>query len=86
MNRQTKTDPLNEADLADFLAKQKTKENSENSWSVKVADLDDNYDLSPKNPNKVEVVDYRTPEQIAQEIKELAIDSNRLLDEIIGML
>ena len=81
-----KTDPLNEADLADFLAKQKTKEDSENSWSVKVADLDDNYDLSPKNPNKVEVVDNRTPEQIAQEIKDLATDSNRLLDEIISML
>lgn len=81
-----KTDPLNEADLADFLAKQKAKEDSENSWSVKVADLDDNYDLSPKNPNKVEVVDNRTPEQIAQEIKNLATDSNRLLDEIIGML
>jgi type I restriction enzyme M protein len=48
--------------------------------------LDDNYDLSPKNPNKVEVVDNRTPEQIAQEIKDLATDSNRLLDEIIGML
>ena len=81
-----KTDPLSEADLSDFIAKQQTKEDSVNSWSVKVSDLGDNYDLSPKNPNKIEVVDDRTPEQIAQEIKALAEDSNRLLDEIIGML
>jgi phosphate acetyltransferase len=32
------------------------------------------------------VVLIGTPEQIAQEIKALAEDSNRLLDEIIGML
>ena len=81
-----KTDPLNDNDLAEFVELQKTKADSENSWSVKVSDLNENYDLSPKNPNKVEVVDERTPEQIAAEIKALAEDSNRLLDEIIGML
>ena len=81
-----KTDPLNENDLADFVEKQKTKADSENSWSVKVADLDDNYDLSVKNPNKVEVVDERTPQQIAAEIEALAADSQRLLNEIMEML
>lgn len=81
-----KTDPLNEQDLAEFITLQKTKADSENSWSVKVADLNENYDLSPKNPNKVEVVDERTPEEIAQEIKALADSSNQLLNEIMGML
>lgn len=81
-----KTDPLNDNDLKEFVELQKTKSDSENSWSVKVADLNENYDLSPKNPNKVEVVDERTPEQIAKEIKALAEASNQLLDEIIGML
>ena len=81
-----KTDPLNENDLADFVEKQKTKPDSENSWSVNVADLDDNYDLSVKNPNKVEVVDERTPQQIAAEIEALATDSQRLLNEIMEML
>ena len=81
-----KTDPLNENDLADFVEKQKTKPDSENSWSVNVADLDDNYDLSVKNPNKVEVVDERTPQQIAAEIEALAADSQRLLNEIMEML
>ena len=81
-----KTDPLNENDLADFVEKQKTKPDSENSWSVNVADLDDNYDLSVKNPNKVEIVDERTPQQIAAEIEALAADSQRLLNEIMEML
>ena len=81
-----KTDPLNENDLADFVEKQKTKADSENSWSINVADLNENYDLSPKNPNKVETVDERTPQQIADEIRALASRNQELLDEIIGML
>lgn len=81
-----KQDPLNDKDLSGFVEFQKTKADSENSWSVNVADLNESYDLSPKNPNKVEVVDDRTPEQIAAEIKALAQDSNRLLEEIIEML
>lgn len=81
-----KTDPLNENDLADFVELQKTKADSENSWSIKVADLNENYDLSPKNPNKVEEVDERTPQQIAEEIRALASHNQELLDEIIGML
>lgn len=74
-----KTDPLNENDLADFVEKQKTKADSENSWSINVADLNENYDLSPKNPNKVEAVDERTPQQIADEIEALASDSREKL-------
>ena len=81
-----KTDPLNEGDLAEFVRLQPTQADSQNSWSVAVADLDANYDLSVKNPNKVEVVDERTPEQIAAQIKTLATDSQRLLDEILGMI
>ena len=81
-----KTDPLNENDLAEFVELQKAKTETENSWSVSVADLNEDYDLSPKNPNKVVVVDKRTPEQIANEIKALAEASNQLLDEILEML
>lgn len=81
-----KTDPLNEDDLAEFVKLQETKKETENSWSVDVADLNENYDLSPKNPNKVEEVDERTPQQIAKEIKKLSVKSNKLLDEIIGLL
>ena len=81
-----KTDPLNENDLSEFVTLQPTQADSENSWTVNVADLNEQYDLSVKNPNRVEVVDERTPEQIAGEIKDLANASNTLLDEILAML
>ena len=51
-----------------------------------VASLDENDDLSVKNPNKVEVVDERTPQQIAEEIKTLNEENQRLLDEIMTLL
>lgn len=81
-----KTNPLNEDDLREFVELQKTKADSANSWSVDVSTLDENFDLSVKNPNKVEIVDERTPQQIAEEIKALNDDSQRLLDEIMKML
>ena len=81
-----KTDPLNDKDLAEFVELQKTKADSDNSWSVDIADLNKEYDLTPKNPHKVEVVDTRTPEEIAQQIQALNADSQRLLNEIMKML
>lgn len=81
-----KTSPLTEDDLSEFITLQQSKADSDNSWSIDVADLDANYDLSAKNPNKVEEVDERTPQEIAAEIKALAEDSQQLLDEIMAML
>ena len=81
-----KTNPLNEDDLKQFVELQSTKADSLSSWSVDVASLDENYDLSVKNPNKVEVVDERTPQQIAEEIKTLNEENQRLLDEIMTLL
>lgn len=81
-----KTDPLNDQDLAEFVDLQKSKAESENSWSIAVDTLNENYDLTPKNPNRVEEADNRTPQQIADEIKALALDSNRLLNEIMELL
>ena len=81
-----KTNPLNEQDLSDFVEQQKTLADSENSWSIKVSDLDENYDMSVNNPNKVEVVDNRTPEEIVNEIKALDSENTRLLDELTALL
>lgn len=82
----TKTNPLTEAHLADFLEKLKTQAESENSWSINVADLDENIDLSVKNPNKVEEVDERTPEEIANRIVELNSKNQDLLNDILALL
>lgn len=81
-----KTNPLTEADLEEFVTLQKSKAESENSWSVAVSELDESYDLSVKNPHRVETVDERTPQEIVGTIQALADDSRKLLDEILGML
>ena len=78
----TKTQPLTEADLQDFLEKMKTQEESESSWTVNTADLDENFDLSVKNPNKVEVVDERT----AQEVLDSISDINKNISSAITRL
>ena len=77
-----KTNALNEGDLADFLALQKTKADSENSWSIDVSSLGKDYDLSVKNPNKVEEVDERTSAEIVASLLELQEESQSLLNEI----
>ena len=82
-----KTNPLNDRDLAEFIALSKKKSDSENSWSIKVADLDQsNFDLSVKNPNKVEEVDERTPSEILDEIERLDQESTELLKKIRSLL
>lgn len=77
-----KTNALNEDDLADFLKLQKTKENSENSWSIDVDSLGEDYDLSVKNPNKVEEKDERTPSEIYNSLSELNAQAKSILDDI----
>ncbi len=77
-----KTNALNEDDLADFLALQKTKAFSENSWTLDVSTLGEDCDLSVKNPNKVEEVDERTPLEVLQNIQSLNKASSQIIDEM----
>ena len=81
-----KTNPLTEADLEDFVTLQKTKAESENSWTLDVSSLGEDCDLSVKNPNKPEVVDNRTAADILNTIADLNEDSARLINEIKEML
>lgn len=82
-----KTNPLNENDLADFLKLQKTKADSENSWSLNVKDMDKTtYDLSVKNPNKNHVIKLRDPQEILEEMKRLDKESTEVLAHIRGLL
>ena len=81
-----KTNPLSEADLEDFVALQKTQAESENSWTLDVSAIGDDCDLSVKNPNKPEVVDNRTIDEILNTIADLNEDSARLINEIRELL
>ena len=82
-----KTNPLTESDLADFITLQQTKSDSENSWTLKVSDIDlDTYDLSVKNPNRNNEVILREPKEILEEIKKLDKESEMILERIGALL
>lgn len=78
-----KTYPLNEDDLSEFVKLQKTNANSENSWSVDLADVDKTtYDLTVNNPNKKQEVVLRSPREILDEMKKLDKESTEIIDLI----
>lgn len=82
-----KTNALNEKDLADFVALQKTKADSENSWSIAVNDIDQaSFDLSAKNPNKKEEAALRQPQEILEEMKVLDEESADILNSILELI
>ena len=82
-----KTNPLNDADLAEFIELQKTKADSPKSWSVEVSAIDrTTFDLSVKNPAGGEVVVHRSPQEIMDEIAALDAESAEVLANIKGLL
>jgi type I restriction enzyme M protein len=82
-----KTNPLNEEDLAEFVALQKTKPETENSWTVNIKDIDQTtFDLSVKNPNTPEEAPLRKPKDILKEMKALDEESAAVLNSILEMI
>ena len=82
-----KTNPLNDADLAEFIELQKSFADSPKSWSVDVTGIDKaTFDLSVKNPNGGEEVVHRSPEEIMDEIAALDAESATVLERIRELL
>ena len=82
-----KTNPLNDADLEEFVKLQKTFADSERSWSVSRRDVDEETcDLSVKNPNVPEEEPLRSPEEILEEIVKLDAEVAEVLEGIRGVL
>ncbi len=82
-----KTNPLNDEDLAEFLALTPGRQDSEKSWTVAVQDLAaDSWDLSVRNPNKVEAIDERSPAQILDEIERLNGESADIITKLRELL
>jgi type I restriction enzyme M protein len=82
-----KTNPLNDADLAEFVELQKTFADSPKSWSVKVgAGETATFDLSVKNPSGGEEVIHRSPQAIMDEIAALDAESAEVLANIRRLL
>jgi type I restriction enzyme M protein len=75
-----KTNPLNDADLAEFVELQKTFADSPKSWSISAASIDQTtFDLSVKNPNGNEEVVHRSAQAIMSEIAALDAESAEVL-------
>lgn len=85
-----KTNALNEKDLAEFVELQRTKAESENSWSIDVQTLhatsQPTYDLSAKNPNKKEEAALRQPQEILEKMKALDEESANILNSIMELI
>jgi type I restriction enzyme M protein len=88
-----KTNALNEKDLAEFVELQKTKADSENSWTLDVRAYSKGelhspqaYDLSAKNPNKKEETALRQPQEILEEMKALDEESADILNSILELI
>jgi type I restriction enzyme M protein len=82
-----KTNPLNDADLAEFVKLQGTFAGSAKSWSVDAKNIDKaTFDLSVKNPNGGEEVTHRSPQEIMDEITALDAESAEVLGSIKALL
>lgn len=82
-----KTNPLNDADLADFIAQQATLADSPQSWSIDVSTIDKKtFDLSVNNPNGSNEIVHRSPQEILDEIAALDLESAEILQGIRGLL
>lgn len=83
-----KTNPLNDKDLQEFIELNKTQPETEKSWMLNIADLEENtFDLSVKNPNKPEEEPLREPVLILEEMTVLDEETNEILgtlNELVG--
>jgi type I restriction enzyme M protein len=82
-----KTNPLNDADLQEFIELQKSFADSAKSWSLDRAAINStSFDLSVKNPTGGEAVVHRSPQDILDEIAALDAESAELLATIRGLV
>ena len=82
-----KTNPLNDKDMAAFVKLQASKPETEQSWNLKIADINqETLDLSVKNPNTPEEAPLRAPEEILKEMKQLDKETQGLLAGIEELL
>ena len=78
-----KTNPLNDKDLAEFIKLQKTQDESEQSWNINIANVDEAiFDLSVKNPNTPEEAPLRSPQEILTEMEALDLETRDILASI----
>lgn len=79
--------PIAGNQLPDFLANWEGRVDGDNSWTVPLADIvAKSYDLSAKNPNKVDDYEHRPALELVQSIKTKEARIAELLDELESLL
>jgi type I restriction enzyme M protein len=82
-----KTNPLNDKDMASFVELQMTKPETEQSWNLKTADIDETtFDLSVNNPNAPAEEALRSPEEILAEMEFLDKETKSILKSIKDLI
>ena len=82
-----KTNSLNENDLEDFVKLAKEQKHSNNSWLIDIDAVNkESLDIGVRNPNIVEEIDNRTPQEIVSEIEELDSQTSKILKTIRKLL
>ena len=81
----TKNKPITYKEIQHIPELLKTKAITENSWIVKVQDIQD-YDISAKNPNKKAEAKIRKPDEILQELQANEIEISKALSELSHIL
>ena len=82
-----KTNPLNDKDLTEFIELQKSKPETEKSWTLSIGDVSkESFDLSVKNPNLPEEAPLRDPKEILKEMEVLDSQTNVILKSIKDFL
>lgn len=82
-----KTNPLNDADMVEFLKFQAERVENTKCWILKFSDIDkETYDLSVKNPNLPEEAPLRTPKEIIEEMEKLDAETNSIINSIKALI
>ena len=82
-----KTNPLNDADMAEFLSLREGFEESAKSWIVPRSEIDsETWDLSVRNPNAPEAPPARDPAEILDDIEAQDREAAELIAELRGLL
>jgi type I restriction enzyme M protein len=81
-----KRNPLTSASFEGFFELLPTRGDSDNSWTVSRAEIEEkNYDLKAVNPNRHEVVDTRTPDELLDIIERKGKEIQDLLSTLRGL-
>jgi type I restriction enzyme M protein len=82
-----KTNPLNDKDLEEFIELRKNFKDSDLSWSIDISSINqENWDLSVKNPNVIDEVIHKSPEELIKELEEIDAENKEILNSIKSLL